>query len=751
MTNDPTSLPTPDDGLNISPEISVGPENAAQTDGLGDGQRVGGKPSIKRPGEQAREVPSRFEKQKSKSQEADAQLVDQTKTQIRALVQEIADLAKSDCSVEDFYEGFLTRTTSALASVGGAIWVRESAEQPLKLHYHINLKKTKLAKDKKAQARHSQMLRKLAEKGEPALVGPDSGSADEDLAGNPTDSLLIVGPLKIDNMTIGLVEIFQRPGAGPTTQRGYLRFLMQMCEIASDFLRNQRIRSFAAQQTMWQQVEQFMRLIHQGLDTKQTVFTLANEGRRLIDCDRCSVAMGQGRSCRIKAVSGLDSIERRAEQVKKLGALSAAVIRAGQPLWYTGENDDLPPQIEKKMHAYVDKSHTKMLAIIPLFETENENPEGSELGGSPRKKPKPLGALVVEQLKDSRVTPALEKRTALVVEHGQTALTNASEHNSIFLMPLWKSIGKLTSVFRAGNRLKTFFVLGAMGLLGAFLCLFPYSFGLGAKGSLIPQTQREVFAQTNGTMTQVNVSDAGDTIVGQNDVLAVLKNTDIELEISRLIGQIAQHSQDIDSNTRILNASGRGQEKLSTVERLEVKSKNDEAIQAVSSLQNELKIRKHEQELLEIRSPIDGCVVTWNIRSNLLNRPVERGQNLMTVVPPDTPWQIELEMPERRLMHLLKAQKESGEPLKVTFGLFSNPGTEYEGEILRVDQKLDVYSDEGNSALVRVAFPNDSIDPELLRAETRVTAKVQCGTRSIGYVMFHELIETVQSSFMFWF
>ena len=727
MTNDPTSLPTPDDGMNLSPEFSVGPTKNAAPDS------------------------SRTESEKANSDQADAHLVNQTKQQIRVLVQEIADLAKSDCSVEDFYEGFLTRTTSALASVGGAIWVRDSVDQPLKLHYHINLKQTKLAKDKKSQARHSQMLRKLAEQGEPTLVGPDSGSADEDLAGNPTDSLLIVGPLKIDNTTVGLVEIFQRPGAGPTTQRGYLRFLMQMCEIASDFLRNQRIRSFAAQQTMWQQVEQFMRLIHQGLDTNETVYTLANEGRRLIDCDRVSVAMGQGRSCRVKAVSGLDSIERRSEQVKKLGGLSAAVIRAGQPLWYTGDNEDLPPQIEKRLHAYVDKSHTKMLSIVPLFESTNDNPEGSELGSGRKKAPKALGALIVEQLKDSRITPALEKRTALVVEHGQTALTNASEHNSIFLMPLWKGIGKFTRAFGVENRFKTFCALAAMAAIGAFLFFFPYSFGLSAKGSLIPQTQREIFAQTSGTMIEVNVSNAGDTVARQGDVLAILKNTDIELEISKIVGEIAQHSQDIESNTRILNAPGRGQEKLSAIERLEIKSNTDEANQAVSSLQNELTIRQQEQKLLEIHSPIDGCVVNWNIRSNLLNRPVERGQNLMTIVPPDTPWQIELEMPERRLMHLLKAQKDSDEPLKVTFGLVSNPGTEYQGEVLRIDSKLDVYSDDGNSALVRVAFPNDSIDSELLRSETRVTAKIKCGTRSIGYVMFHELIETVQSSFMFWF
>ena len=106
--------------------------------------------------------------------------------------------------------------------------------------------------------------------------------------------------------------------------------------------------------------------------SSNAIYAIANEGRRLIDCDRTSVAIGTGRNCRVKAVSGLDSIERRAEQVKNLGSLASTVIRAGQPLWYAGEDADLPPQIEKRMHAYVDKSHTKMLAILPLFETVPE-------------------------------------------------------------------------------------------------------------------------------------------------------------------------------------------------------------------------------------------------------------------------------------------------------------------------------------------------------------------------------------------
>jgi len=108
-------------------------------------------------------------------------------------------------------------------------------------------------------------------------------------------------------------------------------------------------------------------------------------------------------------------------------------------------------------------------------------------------------------------------------------------------------------------------------------------------------------------------------------------------------------------------------------------------------------------------------------------------------------------MPERRLAHLFRAIKDNEEDLKVTFGLVSNPGTEYTGKLISVDRKLDVYSDDGNAALVRVAFENSEISADLLRTETRVTAKVHCGDRSIGYVIFHELIETVQSKWMLWF
>ena len=681
-------------------------------------------------------------------------LVNQTRQQIRVLASEVEQLAKSDCSEEEFFEGFLTRATSALASIGGAIWMLDDQHQ-LRLRYQINLKQTGLAERPAAQTQHHRLLQRVLAKGESTLIAPQSGAAKANdgsataqatppEAANPTDFLLVLAPLTIDQKPVGLIEIFQRSATGPNTQQGYLRFLNQMGETGSRYLANHRIRSFAAQQQMWHQLEQFIRSIHQGLDSKKTVYTLANESRRLIDCDRVSVALGTGRNCRVQAVSGLDSIERRAGQVKQLNLLAAAVIKTGQPLWYNDQHDALPPQLETKLQRYVDQSHTKMLAVVPLMETR-ETPAVDQ--PSKKKKPaKPIGALIVEQLSDSRISPTTQQRVDVVVHHGQLALTNANRYSSIFLMPLWQILGKVSRIFNVEQRWKTAAVTLALVAAGLFLTMFPYTFGLSANGRLVPETQFEVFAQTDGTMEEVFVSDTGDTVVQQQQILGRMKNSDIELAISGIRGQIAEAESRIGANAQ-RRASG----KLETNEKTELETLIQSDKQEIISLERELQIRQEEQELLTLTSPSAGRVVNWNVKQNLTNRPVTRGQNLMTIVPPEAVWELELQMPERRLAHLFRAIKDSDEDLKVTFALVSNPGTEYTGKLISVDRKLDVYSDDGNAALVRVAFENAEIAEELLRTETRVTAKVHCGDRSIGYVIFHELIETVQSKWMLWF
>ena len=710
------------------------------------------------------ELPRRFSR--STQEEVDPQLIRETRNQIQGLVQEIRELADSDCDRLAFFEGFLARVTSALASTAGAIWTRD-ADGRLRLEYQVNFPETGLKGNEPGQIAHGQLLERLLAQGQPTLVPPHAGAQDAGHAGadsgdaqdtgspgtgessNPTQHLLVVGVLNRGDQAEGLVEIFQRPGGGPTTQRGYLRFLDQMCEVASGFLKNERLKEFATERETWSQLRDFVRQVHNGLDTRQTLYTLANESRRFCGCDRVSVALKQGQRCQVQSISGLDTIERRAEHVKLLNRLIQATTRTGTPLWYGGETENLPPQIESRLQDYLDLAHSKVVAIVPLFEVPPTRPAGEQVergpGAAARKRL--IGAAVFEQLAESGLDAALKRRIEITAEHGSDALSNALSHSSIFLMPLWKALGHVPGV-QTARRLPAVLLVGLILAAAIFaLVTVPYEFTLGSTGKLVPGESHEVFAPFDGQLIEVNVPEDPLAMVEQDQVLAIMSNSDLEVKIKGLLGE---RDAELEQQKKLFHAT-----MDKTLSRTEAEELQGEILKSQirqRSIERKLQLRYADLEKLEVRAPARGRVANWQLRQNLLRRPVKTGHHLMTIVDPDTAWELELELPERRLSHLLEHQSQNAsDPVQATFTLASQPDVRYTGRIEKIDRQLDVYSDSGNAVLVRVAFDNSQVPAELLRSGTRVTCKIHCGERSSGYVLFHELIETVQAKVLFWF
>lgn len=159
----------------------------------------------------------------------------EVKVKIRKLVNEIAMLSRSDVTPQDYYEQFLNRVVQGLAAVGGAVWMLAD-NGALELQYQINMQKTRLAEDVEDQQRHARLLHQVMSSAEGRAVPPNVSSNDGDDAANTTDFLLLLGPLRCGQEVRGIVEIFQRSGSPPDTQRGYLKFLRRMCDLAGDYL-----------------------------------------------------------------------------------------------------------------------------------------------------------------------------------------------------------------------------------------------------------------------------------------------------------------------------------------------------------------------------------------------------------------------------------------------------------------------------------------------------------------------------------
>ena len=152
----------------------------------------------------------------------------------------------------------------------------------------------------------------------------------------------------------------------------------------------------------------------------ETAFTIANEGRRLIGCDRLSVTVKHGIKHKVEAISGQDTLDVRSNIVVLLRKLTDRVCAAGEPLWYTGQQQDLPPQIENALQEYIDESHTKSLAVIPVRKHENaDDPDemGKDESVNEDATGDVIGALIVEQIDSPQSRDLLAPKVELVKHH----------------------------------------------------------------------------------------------------------------------------------------------------------------------------------------------------------------------------------------------------------------------------------------------------------------------------------------------
>jgi hypothetical protein len=137
-----------------------------------------------------------------------------------------------------------------------------------------------------------------------------------------------------------------------------------------------------------------------------------------------------------------------------------------------------------------------------------------------------------------------------------------------------------------------------------------------------------------------------------------------------------------------------------------------------------------------------GEVLTWNPQSLLEARPIARGQILLTIGDLAGPWHLELRVPDRRVAHVLAAQRQAGGALPVSFLLASDPARTHHGQLARLGLRTEIDEREG-------AFVHATVDFEPLEIPqpvpgAGVTAKIHCGRRALGYVWFHDLLDAIR-------
>jgi hypothetical protein len=696
--------------------------------------------------------------------------------QVEHAIEQLAALSGSTLPPGEFYEELLRKGLDGIDAPAGAVWIK-SPQGFLQQQCQQNIGHVGLDDKPDGRAAHNQLLRFAFEKGKPGILGPRQRADGDRSAGNPTDYSLAVAPiLTEDNQTLGLVEIFQKPNMHP---QDLVTYTIQVAGYASNYLRNTSNRKVAGQEQVWTQLETYSRQVHSSLNPTEVAYVVANEGRRIIGCDRISVGIRHGKKVTIEAVSGADVVEKASQHIRLMRKLFDAVIQWGEKLVFRGTRDEtLPPKVLEALDNYLVEQSPKLLVLIPVRDQREKPKEGSKEPLKPVR-----SAIMMEMFDPPEQTAALEQKLDVIAAHSTTSLYNAAEMKRVPLKPLWWPLMRVQQGVGGKARFWTIFAITTLVLLTLSLTVIPYPLKLDADGKLAPLDRSYVFSPVEAQVMEFTVNP-GDEIMPGTPV-AILRNREWADKILQLKNEVRGLDVSIAAlqrNIETLSPDARDQR-----QRELIKARADRA-RAWANLQTYQNVyrcdaRDGYEGFFEVTAPVNRPssangrptwkVVTQDFREQLRGKTVQPRDPLLRVGNTTGGWEVILKIPQKHVGKMHQAFAEAvqddndgrGKYLWVDVLVTSAPTPGHQGRgkmyLRDVTAQAEPNKDDQNQSepvvigYVRINTPDidpaDHLDPTLLVTDVEVRARIRGGNHSMGYSLFYGVWEFLYEKVIFFF
>ena len=678
---------------------------------------------------------------------------------LRAFQGQLHKLAETATDEVAFLQEGLKLLMSTIGASSAAVWQRDDRG-----HWRPVTGSNRRLIAASHLRKYQAILQRVAAAGRAQLILPDQGTGNQQ-TGSPISGdaalmfrePLLIAPVRCAAAVAYLVGAVAKPGLPAASYRTHRMFLASLAQMAGEVAQQVMLRDASRG---FEHFRQFIARLYGQLDLQQTAYVLANEGRRLLGCQRLSLIVRYGDTWRVEAISGQASFDRRSDGVRALEELPATLGPLKAPYWYThaaqATEQVLPPaepaaRMKALVQAYCQRTGSKAVVIAPLVipPEGSDEPQRSSSNGNQGEATangtasapvdeQLIGVVVGEQFSSNRFSADTDQRLEVVRLYGAPAVKNAVEHDTAARLSLSRWWGPR----RGGPRWRRWAVAAGISLGALFpLVVIPADFALEGQAIMQPEIRRDVFALSSGVVQEVLVDHGQAVTAGQ--VLARVRNVDLEVEYQRLQGSASAAAERLAAVRNSLLES----QQVPEADRARLAGEEAQLKQRLESLKLQIELIRVRMKDMEIRSPIDGKVITWDVRNLLTNRPVQPGHLLLTVARTDSEWELLVQMPENRMGHVLAAHRESAEPMPVTFMLTSEPGRSYEGKLIDVHGRAEQDPERGSFVPLKVRF--DKAQVSQLRPGAEATAKVHCGRRSLGFVWFHDVWEFLQTQVFF--
>lgn len=633
--------------------------------------------------------------QQSQTSQSDPQ-TEQARRQVNQLAEEIAQLTEADIAPAQYYSELLQRLYFAMQAFGAAVWIRTS-QGNLQLQCQINLREIGLDRTPDSKPVHDELLRQAIIQSKGGIIRPhfshDFGGGGQ-IAGNPTDFVILLAPIMQEKQVIGLIEIWQDPNRAANVLQSLHQFLVRMAAFVSLFNRNYQLRQMLGQQELWLKLENFSRQVHASLNITEVAYLVANEGRRLVDVDRISVATRvSGSKCEVSAISGADVVEKRSNLVQLMRNLFEAVIEWGEKLVYTGTKDDtLPPAVLEALDGYLGESNSKILVVMPLLDDREK--EAQRKGRS---------ALMMECFETNLQPEQLLARLEVVGRHASSALYNAQEYRRIPMRFLWLPLAYVQDGLGGQKKAITSLILAGVTMLILAMIFVPFPHKMEAKGSVLPRDRIWLFSSIAGKVEGITPGMKSGSRVAKGQPILKLSDADLAEKITKLQTEIETLQARINPAQKI---GGEG-DRTDAAQVFEAKNQLNAAIKNLQLLLGRTNANPLEPGSFTIASPKSGLILSADFRE-LVGRNIKPVDPLVRIgfISPDEPqlaeWELELKIPQKHFGQVTHGFERAAvkDELRVDVLFVAEPTRSFQARLRRdkVARQANIPKDEGADA-----------------------------------------------------
>jgi len=511
---------------------------------------------------------------------------------------------------------------------------------------------------------------------------------------------MITAPLRVQDEAIGALQIINKKGEGNFFQREDLELLVLFANSAAMYIKNARLFASEKKAKELTALIDISKQIAATLDLDSVLMTIVNLANDIVEYDSAAISIQpSGKSqFEIHAISGVEKIDREAENTKALTAIHAKMGSLKREISISSRDAySKSPEAVPEIVEYMSKK--KLDAFFGCVLTDDQGE---------------LGILTMEFNEGGGVTEAKREILSILISQCTVAIRNATlyttiPHGSFFGSGKDGLRARLAAV-RAWPKQQLLLAMIACVLLFSGFVLVRVPYYASAQVELLPVAVTS-YAETQGKVADVFVKEG--QAVQPGDVL-------IKVDVAEVLLQRSQkQSSRAKAASEMIKLQGEDR-----IAEFKIKEKE------VLSLDSELELLDWQIASAEIRASHAGVVVTQDL-DKLLGMPVSYGQELIKIAKTDEAY-VQFQIPESDAEGI-----RAGNPAR--FKLYGLPNITFaEGITLRsvAGEGRKIAESDPGRYFTAIASVKADTQGATLRPGMTGRGKIFVGKRSLFYTTF---------------